>query len=452
MHALRSRRTLLTVASIAAVALSIAGCSSGGRAPGASSSGDSAATGDGGKVSLTFLTSGNPNTIKASDALVKAFEAANPNITIKTEPDLTTGGGEDSRIKTKLATGTMTDIFAYNTGAPLNALSPEKTLVDIAGDPAVKNVLPTFLSTVSVDKHVYGVPIGAAMGGGILYNKKVYADLGLKIPLTWDEFMANNARIKAAGKTAVIETFGDPWSAQLLILSNFYNVQAAQPTFIADYTANKAHYADDPLARAGFDHLQAVFKAGYMNSNFASSKFDDGIKLLATGAGAQYPMLTFAMATVQANYPANVQDIGFFATPGTDAAVNGMTTWMPKAIYISSAVKDPNKLAAAKKFLAFVASVKGCDLQTEAVGATGPYLVKGCTLGSNVPPAIADMLPYIEKGNASPALEFLTPLNGPNLDVISVAVGSGITSPQAGAAQYDGEIKKQALQLGLKGW
>lgn len=440
MLASRSRRTILTVASVAALALTIAGCSSGG-----------SGAGGGGKVSLTFLTSNNPNTIKASDALVKAFEAANPNITIKTEP-APAGAGEDSMIKTKLATGTMDDIFAYNTGAPLNALSPEKTLVDIAGDPALKNVLPTFLSTVSVGKHVYGVPIGTAMGGGILYNKKVYADLGLKIPMTWDEFMANNAKIKAAGKTAVIETFGDAWTAQLLILSNFYNVQAAQPNFVADYTANKTHYADNPLARAGFDHLAAVFKAGYMNSDFASAKFDDGVKLLATGAGAQYPMLTFAMATVQANYSANVQDIGFFATPGTDAAVNGMTTWMPKAIYINSAVKDASKLAAAKKFLAFVASVNGCDLQTKAVGATGPYLVKGCTLGSDVPPAIADMLPYIEKGKASPALEFLTPVNGPNLDVISVAVGSGITSPQAGAAQYDGEIKKQAQQLGLKGW
>lgn len=439
MLASRSKRTIFAIAaSVAALTMAMAGCSSGG----------SSASG---KVHLTFLTSNNPNTIKAADALVKAFETANPNITIKTQP-APSGAGEDSLIKTKLATGTMDDIFAYNTGAALSALSPEKTLVDIAGDPALKDVLPTFLSTVSVGKHVYGVPIGTAMGGGILYNKKVYADLGLKIPLTWDEFMANSAKIKAAGKTAVIATYADPWTAQLLVLSNFYNVQAAQPNFVADYTANKTHYADDPIAQVGFDHLQTVFKSGFLNSDFASAKFDDGIKLLATGAGVQYPMLTFALASVESNYPANVKDIGFFATPGSDPAVNGMTTWMPKAIYISSQVKDPNKLAAAKKFLSFVATTNGCDLQTKAVGATGPYLVKGCTLGSNVPPAVEDMLPYVQKGDTSPALEFLTPLAGPNLDVISVAVGSGVTSPSAGAAQYDGEIKKQAQQLGLKGW
>ena len=442
MLASRSKRTILTVASVAALALTIAGCSSGG-----------SGGGGGGKVSLTFLTASDPNFVKASNALVKDFEALNPNITIKTEP-LAATAGEDSAIKTKLATGTMDDIFSYNPGAALHALSPEKTLVDLAGEPMLKNVLPTFLSTVSVGKHVYGVPISTAMGGGILYNKKIYADLGLKIPMTWDEFMANNAKIKAAGKTAVIETFAsaDAWTAQVLVLSNFYNLQAAEPNFVADYTANKTHYADNPLARAGFDHLQEIFKAGYMNSDFASARFDDAIKMLATGAGAHYPMLTFAVGSLKANYPANVKDVGFFATPGTDAAVNGLTTWMPKAVYISSAVKDPNKLAAAKKFLAFVASVAGCDSQTKAAGATGPYLIKGCTLGSDVPPAIADLLPYIQKGQSSPALEFLSPLTGPNGDVISVAVGSGITSPQAGAAQYDGEIKKQAQQLGLKGW
>ncbi len=431
------RKVIAVVAGVGSLALVLAGCSSG--------SGNSANE----KVSLTFLTASDPNFFKASKALVGDFEALNPNIVIKTEA---AAANSDNTTMTKLATGTMDDIFSFNTGAPFHALSPEKTLVDIAGEPMLNDVLPSFLSTVSVGKHVYGVPISTAMGGGILYNKKVYADLGLKIPKTWNEFMANNAKIKAAGKVAVIETFGDAWTSQLLVLSNFYNLQASQPNFVADYTANKTHYGDNPGAQVGFQHLQEVHTKGYANKDFASAKFDDGIKMLATGAGAQYPMLTFAVATLQANYPANVKDVGFFATPGTNAAVNGLTTWMPKAIYISKTVTDPKKLAAAKKFLAFVASVPGCDAQTKAVGATGPYLVKGCTLGSDVPPAVADLLPYIQKGNASPALEFLTPLSGPNLDVICVAVGSGLTSPQAGAAQYDGEIKKQAKQLGLAGW
>lgn len=43
-------------------------------------------------------------------------------------------------------------------------------------------------------------------------------------------------------------------------------------------------------------------------------------------------------------------------------------------------------------------------------------------------------------------------MKGPSLDQISIQVGSGITSAQTGAAQYDKDVKKQAQQLGLSGW
>ena len=62
------------------------------------------------------------------------------------------------------------------------------------------------------------------MGGGILYNKTIYEELGLTVPKTWAEFMANNEKIKAAGKVAVIQTFGDTWTSQLFVLGDYYNV------------------------------------------------------------------------------------------------------------------------------------------------------------------------------------------------------------------------------------
>ena len=51
------------------------------------------------------------------------------------------------------------------------------------------------------------------MGGGIYYNKKIYADLGLKIPITWAEFMANNEKIKTAGNVPVVQTYKDTWTS-----------------------------------------------------------------------------------------------------------------------------------------------------------------------------------------------------------------------------------------------
>ena len=62
------------------------------------------------------------------------------------------------------------------------------------------------------------------------------------------------------------------------------------------------------------------------------------------------------------------------------------------------------------------------------------------------------MQPYLDNKKVSPALEFLSPIKGPNLENITVEVGSGISPAEKGAAQYDEDVKKQAQQLGLPGW
>jgi len=49
------------------------------------------------------------------------------------------------------------------------------------------------------------------------------------------------------------------------------------------------------------------------------------------------------------------------------------------------------------------------------------------------------------------ALEFISPIKGPNLEKILVQVGSGITKAAAGAALYDQDVKAEAEQLNLPG-
>ena len=212
-------------------------------------------------VTLTYYIDDNPTNVATADGLKKAFEAENPDITIEIETH--PGGGEgDNLVKTRLATGDMPDVFRYNAGSLFRALNPPESMVEISNEPFVANVMDAFKPVVSVDGKLYGVPEEAAMGGGVLYNKKIYADLGLSIPKSWAEFMANNEKIKAAGKAPVIQTFGDTWTSQLFVLADYYNVQAAVPDFAEKYTANQAKYATTPAALKGFERQEEVFKAG----------------------------------------------------------------------------------------------------------------------------------------------------------------------------------------------
>ncbi len=402
------------------------------------------------ETTLSVLLDGNAETIAAMEALTAAYTAANPDVTFSIENR--PGGSEgDNLVKTRLATGEAGDIIQYNSGSLFQALKPAQNLADLTDLAAQANVIDSFKSVVTAeDGTIRGIPFGPAMGGGIYYNKKIYAELGLSVPTTWAEFMANNEKIKAAGKVAVAQTYGDTWSSQLFFLSDFYNLQSAVPTFAADYTANKAKFATTPAAVTSFQRLEDVFKAGYLNPDFGVAKFDEGVRMVATGEAAHYPMLTFALGNVKQNYPENLNDVGFFAQPGDDAAKNGLTVWMPAGLYVPAASENQD---VAKDFLSFVASVEGCNLMIGANGATGPYLIKGCELPADVPPAVAEMLPYFQKeGGTAPALEYLSPVKGPALEQITVEVGSGIRPAADAAALYDQDVEKQAKQLGLPNW
>ena len=52
-----------------------------------------------------------------------------------------------------------------------------------------------------------------------------------------------------------------------------------------------------------------------MNEDFGAATYDDGLRMVATGEAAHYPMLTFAIGALKQNYPENLADVGFFAQP-----------------------------------------------------------------------------------------------------------------------------------------
>ncbi|MBG0566502.1 ABC transporter substrate-binding protein [Actinoplanes aureus] len=433
-----SRR--LALAALAAGALVLSACSAG-----------SLGTSDEeGTTTVSYLVDNEASTVKTAEALVSAFNAKNSSIQVKieTRPQ---GGEGDNIVKTRLATGDMADVFGYNSGSLFQALKPEQNLTPLDDQPYVGDLDPAFKVTVTAGGKLYGAPNGAAMGGGILYNKAVYTKLGLQVPKTWADFMANNAKIKAAGVAPVVQAYQDTWTSQVIVLADYHNVAADQPDFAEKFTANQAKFATTPAALRSFQRLQDVHDAKYLNKDFASAKLEQGLKLLADGKGAHFPMLTFTVATLAANSPDKIDDIGFFALPGDDAAKNGLTVWEPGGLYVPKSTTGA-KLDAARQFITFVVSKEGCDIMAGASTPSGPFVVKGCDLPDTVPAAIKDMQPYFDSKATSPALEFLSPVKGPTLEQITVEVGSGIRKAADGAALYDQDVKKQAQQLGLSGW
>jgi raffinose/stachyose/melibiose transport system substrate-binding protein len=441
MLATKTKRSLFAVtAGLSVAALALTGCSGGG------------GTSADGKIEISYLTQNDDVNVAVGTALIDAFEAENPDITVKldTQPAGTEG---DNLMKTKLSTGEMSDVFFYNSGSLLQALNPDQTLVNLADEAWVADTTDDWKTVVSTDAGVYGAPFGTSFAGAVIYNKKVFADLGLEVPTDWASFLdvAQKVKDEGDGITPIEQTYGDTWTSQLFVLADFANVATADPSWAENYTANKAKYADEP-ALAGFKHLQEAYDAGLFNEDFPSATNVDGITALGAGEAAMYPMLSVSvLSTLTQNAPDQIADMGVFPLPADDAANSALTIWQPNGLYIPKTTEG-DQLEAAKKFVAFANSDQGCEIQNVNFAAAGPYVTSACTLPSDAAPLVADIQTYFDSGKTSPALEFLSPIKGPNLENITVEVGSGISSADDGAASYDDDVKKQAQQLGLEGW
>lgn len=430
-----SRRAFLATSGAAVSALGAAGCGSG----------------SGGGDEVTFLVDNNPNGVASAEALVEAFNAnqpEGPTFSVDSRPGGTEG---DNLVKTRLGTQDMPDVFLYNSGSLFQAIKPVQFLTDLSAEPWVDTVVETFLPSVTAEGGVYGAPIGSAIGGTILYHKPTYEKMGLEVPLTWDDFISNCQAIKAAGSAApVIQSYGDTPSSQIILLADFHNVAAANPDFAEQYTAHEVGFADDPVALRGFEKTEQIIVDGLVNDDYVSATYQQAIEYIATGNGVHYPTLSGALAEIVATHPDTIDDVGFFAVPGDDAATNGLTVWLPSGLYIP---KSAENLDAAKAFLAFAVTVEGLDALNSAAQPTGPSMVKDIALPEDVPAAVQDLQAYFdEDGRTTPALEFSSPIKGPNLENILIELGTGAIDAKTAAERYDQDVEKQAQQLGLEGW
>ena len=112
---------------------------------------------------------GTDTEVASAKAVIEAFQAANPNITIK--HDTRPGGSEgDNLVKTRLATGDMADVFIYNNGSLLQAIKPEQNLTPLDDQPWAGQLDELFADSSKADGKLYGGPYGTAFGGGVLYN------------------------------------------------------------------------------------------------------------------------------------------------------------------------------------------------------------------------------------------------------------------------------------------
>lgn len=404
---------------------------------------------DGGKeweykeAELSFLI--DPDTATAGYQAV--FDLLEEKTGIHVNVELRSSGGDgDNQVKTRLASGDMTDLCGYNSGAKLGELNPEENFIDISGEAFADRLDDTYKAAVSAgsDTAVYGVPLTATMSGAILYNKEVYEANGLEVPHTWDEFLANCKVIKEAGTDAVIASLGDSWTIQVPYLGDHYNVLAAEPDFAEKFEAGEAKYASTPAGVKSFQKLADLQE--YFNEDYTATTYADACDKLVNGEGAHYFILTQALSSIYELYGDDVNKIGLMGIPGDDPENHGLTVWEPTSIYGNA---NSDKKEDILRFMEFYTSDEALDAYTAALKPDGPYCIKGYELPEDAYDAVKEAQKYFDDGKIDVALEFETAVKGTNCEYICSEVATGQTTAEEAAQAYDDDCKKQATQLGL---
>ncbi|MBO6138220.1 MAG: carbohydrate ABC transporter substrate-binding protein [Lachnospiraceae bacterium] len=374
--------------------------------------------------------------------LAKATEELGMTFEVETNP---TGTEGDNIIKTRCASGDLPDLVDYNSGSLFTALNPKEHFLDITDEPMTANFDEAFKSCVSQEGRVYGAPFTTTQAGAVVYWKPDYEELGLSVPKTWDEFLANCDALEKAGKTAVYMSGGDTWTTQVLFLGDNYNVNAANPNFAQEFTEGKAKFATTPAALAGWKKYEDL--VGRYNADSSAAKYEDGCEAMAKGEATHWFILTQAIASMIQNHPECKENIGVFGVPGDDANNAGLTVWEPNGWYIN---KDSANIEAAKAFLEFWTSPENLDIYIETFGANGPSCIKGYTLPESVCPAIReDMQSFFDDNKTCPALEYQTSIKGATCEQITTSAATGQISGEEAAKMYDDDCKKSAVQQGF---
>jgi len=184
----------------AATALLVTACS-GGNEPKA---GDSSSAPSGEKVELTFWT-----WAPGMEDIVGVWNEANPDIQVTVQ---TQDGGDPAvtKLLTAIQAGSGAPDIMQTEYQKIPTLVASDALADLAGqlpDDVVSHYPEGVWNSVTLGTDaVYGIPQDSGPMQ-FYYRADIFAEMGLAVPTTWEEYAAVAAQVRAADPTKFLGTF-----------------------------------------------------------------------------------------------------------------------------------------------------------------------------------------------------------------------------------------------------
>jgi raffinose/stachyose/melibiose transport system substrate-binding protein len=280
------------------------------------------AAGSGGKTTITVMYSGTaaPQNDFELEVLPKLIEGHFPNVKIEVTklPD----DQYYTVLSTRLSSGQAPDMFLVQPkNAGQNGVFPLAQAGYLASIDDVKSLALAGggVEAVRYNGHAYGMPTGVTILG-TYYNKNIFNQYSLKVPVTWDEFLNVCKVLKDNGVQPIVMGDKDNYVLQF----GLYQLAASiiyptKPNFDDDLYTGKTKFTDPGT----WDKVLTMYKTLYDNGYISASTSlglgnAQSIQQFIDGRAAMIFDGSFNAAGIKAQGSATFER-GYFPLPGNSA-------------------------------------------------------------------------------------------------------------------------------------
>lgn len=319
------------------------------------------------KVEIEFFQQ-KTEAVDTYNKIIEKFQAENPNITVLQN------NIPDSRnvLLSRMASGDMPDVFsAYPNESDFKVQANEGYMMDLTGQAFLENANADVLNSVKISGKDYSLPISMNTVG-VYYNIKMFKDLNIEVPKTFEELIAAAEKIKAAGIVPFALSDKDAWTVgiQANIMTGEL-MDAEVVPFFEGVTNGEKTTKDNEVMNTVADRILEL--RNYGTEDAAAIGYDQAIAMFATEKTAMFINGIWAIPSVQKANP----DIEFamFPLPATTEEGTKVIYGIDAAVSISATTEHKE---AALKFVEFLA--RPDVAQIFADNDKSPSVITGVTM------------------------------------------------------------------------
>lgn len=226
-------------------------------------------------------------------------------------------------LKIKMLSDEGPDLFVTDDIAMSQFNVPQEWFEDLTGEPWESRLSESGRTMIQWnDGRITGLPVTNPGGMGMLYNKAIFAKLGLEVPKTWDDFLAVCGKLRQAGiipvniQLANGSEFGTTHMMHQLFANAELNRSKEADRFWHDLNTHRLKITEVKEYEQALEQMVELKEQGYINEDFISTTFEMSQENLGTGRVAMHPAGDFILEPLLAKYPE--LELGFFSLPFGD--------------------------------------------------------------------------------------------------------------------------------------